>query len=121
MSAEKQYNRNREIVFEEKGINPADKNYNCHHIIFRSDVKKGLVPKDYPINAVENLMPLPIGRHDALHKYIETNGLQNDISSRVNLAHLAEVGELDFYADIQPRQAKHHTKGHQKHGNKRRR
>lgn len=121
MSAEKQYNRNREIAFEQRGINPADKNYNCHHIIFRSDVKKGLVAKDYPINAVDNLLPLPIERHNALHKYIQENHLQNNIGCRVDLAHLAKVGELDHLAPIETRKANHRTKCHQKHGRKHRR
>lgn len=114
MSA-KEYERNREIAFEMRGLNPNDKGYNCHHIVFRDDVKRGRVPKDFPINAVDNLLPLPIYRHEALNCYISHHPeLIDDVSNRQDLAHLAEIGELDHYAPIEVRKPSNPSK-HKKH------
>jgi len=100
----KEYLRNRTIVFENHGINPKDKTYNCHHIYFRSDVDSGRVPRDFPIDAVENLLPLKKTTHDALNVYINQHPeVIEDISTRVNLAHMAEIGELDHLAPIEVR------------------
>ena len=124
-----EYDRNRIIAFEEKGINPNNKEYNCHHKIFLRDIDEGLVRKDYPINAVENLMPLKIYSHAALNTYLNTNPeLYLDITNRQDLADRAEAGEFDYLAPIKIRTVEHPKKkkkgkkrGHTKHKNKHRR
>ena len=94
MSSER-YLKNKSKAFELKGLDVNNHEFNCHHVIFKSDVKKGLVSKDFDINAVDNLLPLPHSVHNELHRYIKENGLENDITCRANLAHLAEIGELE--------------------------
>jgi len=119
MSAEKEYQRNRTIAFEQRGINPNDHNYNCHHIYTREDKKRGLLPPDFNINAVENLLPILVTRHEELNRYMNNHPeVHDDISTRVDLARLAEVGELNHYADIQTRQPNHCTKAPKKHKHK---
>lgn len=117
-----EYLRNRTIAFEQRGLNPNDKNYNCHHDYWRCDIKEGRLPKDFPIDAVENLRPLPVFRHEALNVYIHQNPeLVNDISNRVNLGEMAEIGELDHLAPIEIRHVEKHKKYKKHQGNNHRR
>jgi hypothetical protein len=112
MNHEKErYLKNREESFKRKGIDPRDKRYNCHHILTREDKKRGRLPPDFDIDCVDNLMPILIERHNALNKYMELHPeLYDDISTRVDLANLAEIGELDHYAPIQVRNIKNNRK-----------
>jgi hypothetical protein len=71
MSASKEYKQNRIRVFEIYGVNPADPNYNCHHIIQRSDFKKHPEQwKDHHVNEISNLIPLTTRDHDRVHEMI---------------------------------------------------
>jgi hypothetical protein len=57
-------------VFEIMGINPNDKRYSAHHIIFRSDFER---PNHFPpgyCNSKANLFPLTIEEHERLHKKV---------------------------------------------------
>lgn len=65
------YNENRRRVFEIYKINPANRSYNCHHIVTRDDYRQGLVPPDFDINALSNLYPMEISEHKKLHKRME--------------------------------------------------
>jgi hypothetical protein len=103
MSSER-YLRNKAEAYKRNGIELDDKRYNTHHVIMRSDVARGLVPSDFDINNTNNLHPMLKDQHRALHCYLEQHPeLQKDISNRVNLVYLAEIGELDHYAEIKPR------------------
>jgi len=104
MAGKEHYLHNRQIAFEQRGIDPNDHNYNCHHIYTREDKKRGLLPPDFDIDAVDNLLPILVVRHEALNKYMASHPeVHDDISTRVDLARMAEVGELDHFAPIEVR------------------
>lgn len=89
----------RREVYEEAGIVQKKRNnrYNIHHCIFKSDVKRGLVPRHFPVNAKENLIPLPIIVHNELHELVErTPAYRNNIECRIWIANYAYNGELDL-------------------------
>lgn len=89
----------RKEVFESAGLVYKKRNgrYNIHHDIFKSDVKRGLVPRNFPINEKRNLTPLPITVHNDLHKLVEeTPAFRNNIECRIWLANMAYNGELDL-------------------------
>ena len=65
------YTENRTRVFEIYNINPRDSHYNCHHIVTKDDLRQGLVPPDFDINALSNLYPMEIPEHKKLHKRME--------------------------------------------------
>lgn len=68
---------------------------NIHHIIFKSDYKRGLVPRDFCVNSRCNLIPLPVDVHNELHKIVqETPAFRNNIDSRIWLANYAFNGDL---------------------------
>ena len=116
MSKSERYLENRTEAFRLRGLDPSDKRYNCHHIKTKEDKKRGLLPPGFDIDAVENLLPILIERHEDLNHYMVTHPeVHNDISTRENLAHLAEIGELDHYAPIKTRAEKHKTKKRKHH------
>jgi hypothetical protein len=91
--------KDRQEVFNQVGIKNPKRNprYNIHHIIFKSDVSRGLVDKHFPLCNRSNLIPLPIETHNALHKLVEeTPDFRNNIESRVWLANYAYNSELDL-------------------------
>lgn len=90
---ERAYDRHRKEVFYECDLKPKNKHYSCHHIIEKNDVKRGLVPPDFPINNRDNLIPLPNVIHKELHDIMDTY-FRTDISTRVYLANMAFIGEL---------------------------
>ena len=93
--AERLYDRNRAEVFQECGLKPSDKKHNCHHIYERQDLKHHRVPKGFPINCRENLIPLPKDVHAELHEIVENNPVyRKDISLRVYFANMAFCGDL---------------------------
>ena len=61
---------NYQRVYEIYGIDPNDKRYNIHHIVFKRDVKKGLM-KDFDVNQRSNLIPLKKEIHNSLHKRVD--------------------------------------------------
>lgn len=78
MTADKEYKRNRTRAFEIYGVKPNDPNYNCHHIIFRSDVHK--YPElwvGFNVNQVSNLCPLKIRDHARVHEMVNIMEPQN--------------------------------------------
>ena len=65
------YRSNRQRVFELYGIDPSDPNYNCHHIVFRSDFREpNRFPEGY-CDSKANLIPLPVNEHKRLHERVE--------------------------------------------------
>ena len=65
------YQANRDRVFEIYGIDPKDRRYSAHHIIFRSDFEK---PNNFPEgyqDSKANLYPLTIEEHERLHQKVE--------------------------------------------------
>jgi hypothetical protein len=77
------YKANRERAYEIYGIDLTDKNYNCHHIVTHEDKKNGLVPQNFDINCLSNLIPLKIRDHVSLHNKI--NALNQEfIDSKKN-------------------------------------
>lgn len=66
-----EYEKNRTIVFAIYGIDPKDKEYNCHHIVTRKDYKEGLVSPDFDIDGKSNLFPIKINLHKILNEIIE--------------------------------------------------
>lgn len=70
MSKER-YQENRKRVFEIYGIDPNDRRYNCHHIIFRSDLANlRNLPQGY-CDSKANLYPLKVEEHIKLHLKVE--------------------------------------------------
>ena len=57
------------------GINPQDRRYNVHHVLFRSDFKRNqLIRESYGLpymDSKDNLFPLDKQEHARLHKLIE--------------------------------------------------
>lgn len=96
MSKEKNYLSNRVKVFNECNINPNNKRFNCHHDYFRIDLRKHLLPNNFPINNTSNLTPLPIEIHDELHYIIENEVKYRDIKLRKYMSNMAFIGELDL-------------------------
>ena len=91
------YLRNKDEVFIDCGLKPKQKGYNCHHELFRNDLKTHKLHPDFPINDKANLIPLPIPVHEELHKLVDSNPLfKNDISLRVYFSNMAYIGELDL-------------------------
>lgn len=89
----------RRECFEQAGIKNPKRNprYNIHHEIFKSDVKRGLVPKNFPLNDRHNLVPLPIEIHNELHELIAREpAFRDNIDCRIWLANYAYNGELDL-------------------------
>ena len=89
----------RREVFEESGLvyKKARKTHNIHHICFKKDVRYGDAPRDFPINARFNLIPLPIDVHNELHDLVErTPAFRWNTDSRIWLANYAYNGELDL-------------------------
>jgi len=72
MTEKEIYLQNRNRVFEIYGINPNNKNYNCHHIICKHD-RGDLVPLDYDIDQVSNLIPIKKTDHEELHHRLDFN------------------------------------------------
>jgi hypothetical protein len=68
------------------GIDPADPNYNCHHILYRSDFKHDYYIKDaYDKNYLDskaNLFPLPLEDHRRLHQLQEEERVLYKASKR---------------------------------------
>jgi len=91
-------NRQRCEVFNQAGLTKKrNKTHNIHHIIFKSDIKRGLVDKHFPICARSNLIPLPIIVHRELHELVEnTPAYRNNIECRIWIANYAYNGELDM-------------------------
>lgn len=90
--------RVREEVYLQAGLKKKDKKtHNIHHIIFKSDLKKGLVDKHFPICDRSNLIPLDKETHATLHQIVETTPAYKDcIECRVWLANLAYNEDLDL-------------------------
>jgi len=63
------YKRNKKRVFEIYGIDPKDRRFSCHHIVFRSD-RGRIVSKDFDVNQPSNLYPLPKEIHRKLHERV---------------------------------------------------
>lgn len=99
MSKESQYEINKELVFNECHVKRRDKHNNCHHIFFRNDEKKHRLPPNFPINARQNLIPLPVPVHEELHQIIDSEPQFKDINLRVYMANMAFIGELDLIPD----------------------
>lgn len=91
--------RDRKEIFDQVGLTNPKRNprYNIHHIIFKSDVSRGLVDKHFPLCNRSNLIPLPIEVHKQLHEIVEqTPAYRNCIDSRIWLANYAFNGDLDL-------------------------
>lgn len=96
---EKLSNKTRKEVFTDCGVVYKKRNgrYNIHHDIFKSDVKRRLVPRNFPVNEKRNLTPLPIEVHNELHKIVEeTPAFRNNIECRKWLSNYAYNGDLDL-------------------------
>jgi len=94
------YLRNKKEVFKDCGLKPKDRKHNCHHTYERNDVKRGYLPKDFPINDRFNLTPLPIIVHNELHDLMDNDHrFAGNIHTRVYLANMAFCGELDLVPD----------------------
>lgn len=94
------YETNRDISFQELNIKSHDHRFNCHHVIQRVDRKKGLVPRNFPIDNKSNLCPLLIEEHEKLNEIINTNKFfRRNMSTRVYLANMALNRELDLVPD----------------------
>ena len=70
MSKER-YHANKSRVFTIYGISEQDPEYNCHHICFRRDTKRGRIFEGMDINAKANLIPLPKPVHSELHAKVD--------------------------------------------------
>jgi len=76
MSKER-YLRNKERVYEIYGIDPKDRRYNTHHILFKSDFKKGGFAKELGVryrDSKANLCPLRKEEHGELHERVDKQG-----------------------------------------------
>ena len=91
--------KDRQEVFKQCNIDYQKRKttHNVHHIIQKSDIKRGLVDRHFPVNGRSNLVVLPIAVHNELHKIIDNNPqYRNDIGLRVYFANMAWNGELDL-------------------------
>lgn len=77
------YKINRARVFEIYGIDPKDRRYDCHHIVQKSDVKRGLVG-DFDVNEKSNLYPTLKEDHKEINRRIQEleKGIRNEISRK---------------------------------------
>jgi len=90
--SERLYTHNRAEVFEDCGLKPRQKNYNCHHIIHKRDARK---LENFNVNQKSNLIPLGEDIHERLHQIIDGNKeWKNDIGLRVYFANMAFNGDL---------------------------
>ena len=92
-------NKDRQEVFKQCNIDYQKRKttHNVHHIIQKSDIKRGLVDRHFPVNGRSNLVVLPIAVHNELHRIIEdTPAYRNCIESRIWIANYAYNGELDL-------------------------
>ncbi len=87
MSKEKQpqfkknkYYSNRLRAFKAYGIKINDPEYNCHHIVQKTDLEQGLVPHYFDIDGLPNLFPIRIDQHELLNKIIYAVDNDQDIS-----------------------------------------
>ena len=62
--------RNYARVYEIYGIEPNDRRYNIHHIVFKRDCKSGLM-KNFDVNQLSNLIPLRKEQHAELHRRVD--------------------------------------------------
>lgn len=88
----------RREIFEECGV-PYSKRkstHNVHHDYFRCDLKKHLIPSNFPINNKNNLTVLPIKTHEELHKIIENDIRYRDIRLRKYMSNMAFNGDIDL-------------------------
>ena len=99
MSKESQYEINKDLVFSECHVRRRDKHINCHHIFLRNDEKKHKLPPNFPINARQNLIPLPVETHEKLHQIMDAFPQYNDINLRVYMANMAFNSELSDIPD----------------------
>jgi len=98
--SEKLYQHNKVEVFKECGLKPRQKDHNTHHIFFRCDLDRHLIPADFPIDDERNLVPLPVKTHAMLHKLVDTiPRFKKDVSTRVYFANMAYNDELDLIPD----------------------
>jgi len=70
----KRYLGNKERVFIIYGIDPKDRHYSIHHILFRSDFKKGGFARELGrkyMNSKANLCPLRKEEHRRLHEELD--------------------------------------------------
>jgi len=91
--------KDRQDVFKQCNIDYQKRKttHNVHHIIQKSDIKRGLVDRHFPVNGRSNLVVLPIAVHNELHRIIEdTPAYSNCIESRIWIANYAYNGELDL-------------------------
>jgi hypothetical protein len=91
--------KDRQDVFKQCNIDYQKRKttHNVHHIIQKSDIKRGLVDRHFPVNGRSNLVVLPIAVHNELHRIIEdTPAYRNCIESRIWIANYAYNGELDL-------------------------
>ena len=99
------YAINRERVYKIYGINIDDKNYNCHHIVTREDVKKGLVEPNFDLHSLSNLIPLKIRDHNDLHRRInniEKNIFQNSDPTKTPKDNLNSIENTKRTVNIHP-------------------
>ena len=91
--------KDRQDVFKQCNIDYQKRKttHNVHHIIQKSDIKRGLVDRHFPVNGRSNLVVLPIAVHNELHRIIEdTPAYRNCIESRIWIANYAYNDELDL-------------------------
>ena len=89
------YLHSKEQTFRDCGLKPSDKKHSCHHIQLRRDHSR--LPREFNLNDKRNLVPLPIDTHTELHKLIdETPCFMDNLNTRVYLANMAFIGELDL-------------------------
>jgi hypothetical protein len=96
---EKLCHQTRKDVFEQCGVEWGKRKstHNVHHIVEKSDVKRGLVDRHFPVNSRCNLVVLPIPVHKELHDIMESEpAYRNCIECRVWLANMAFNGDLDL-------------------------
>lgn len=54
------------------GIDPRDRDYDVHHIVFRADMGKRCF-RNYHLNSKGNLFPLKVEDHVRLHQIVWEN------------------------------------------------
>lgn len=95
MSSKEVYKQHKKEVFIDCGLKPRQKDHNTHHIFFRCDLDRHLIPADFPIDDERNLVPLPVQTHATLHKIVDTTPkFKKDVSTRVYLANMAFCGDI---------------------------
>src|SRR5574344_979630 len=92
--SERVYHDNRTKTFKECNLNPHDKKYTCHHIFQRSDKHRGLIPDNFNVDRVSNLIPLDIETHNDLHFMLDNIPSLNRIDLRVYMGNMAFCGDL---------------------------